>query len=137
MKRVSWFVMVLSLVFWLGATCYAEQGEEAGVYSVNTPIETAIVGIWQIAGQPVFISVNVNGMYAIGIMYGAGEGYIVGTLAGNTCSIYDGSGLSRLDATLTLTSDITGIFKINQCVALPGYHCLLPAGATVNVQKVF
>ena len=141
MKRLSCLAMVVCLAFWFGTSCYADEyGEDEGQFGASAltlPIETAIVGIWQIAGQPVFVSVNVNGIFAIGVMYGGGEGYMVGTLSGNTCSMYDASGLSQYSATFTLTSDTTGKLKINECVPLPGFHCLLPEGMTVNAVKVF
>ena len=143
MKKISCFFMVMFLVFGLGITCHAESyGETEGQLdssALTMPIETAIVGIWQVAGQPYFISVNVNGIYAIGVTYvpGGGAGYVVGTLSGNTCDIYGASGLSELDATLTLTSDTTGKLKVNKCIPEEGYSCPLPTGISVNVEKVF
>lgn len=103
------------------------------------PSKYDITGIWQIDGQQYFISVNVNGSTMVGVTYipGAGESFLLGYGSGDIWYIYYASNLSQFEAYLVLTSNTTGTMSIGACVPFPGGACLLPAGATVTVTKIF
>jgi len=140
MKKLSSFLATLSLVFLLGTICYAEPYEtDQDSSSLATSAQTAIAGIWQVAGQMFFISVNINGDTVVGVTYvpGAGESFLMGYVAGNKGYVNYASDLSQFDATITLTSNTTGTMTVNKCVPFSGESCLLPAGATVNIVKIF
>ena len=103
------------------------------------PSKYDVTGIWQIEGQQYFISLNVNGSAMVGVTYfpGAGESFWVGEGSGGNWYIYYASNLSQFEASLILTSDTTGVMTVSTCVPFSGENCLIPAGASVNVTRIF
>lgn len=75
----------------------------------------------------------------VGVTYipGAGESFWVGYGSADNWYIYYASNLSQFEAYLILTSDTTGTMTVGTYVPFSGENCLIPAGATVNVTKIF
>ena len=105
----------------------------------NEPSQYDLVGIWQVVGQGYYFSFNVSGSDFIVITFipGQGEGYMVGYMSGNIGYVTAASDLSQFNATFTATSATAGTLTVNTCVPFSGEYCLLPAGETVNVAKIF
>ena len=105
----------------------------------NEPSQYDLVGIWQVVGQAYYFSFNISGSDFIVITFipGQGEGYMVGYMSGNIGYVTAASDLSQFNATFTATSATAGTLTVNTCVPFSGEHCLLPAGTTVNVAKIF
>jgi hypothetical protein len=105
----------------------------------NEPSQYDLVGIWQVVGRAYYFSFYISGSTAVVITFipGAGEGYMMGDITGNTGHITYASDVTQFNATFTATSDTTGTLAVNTCVPFSGEHCLLPAGETVNVKRIF
>jgi hypothetical protein len=105
----------------------------------SEPSQYDLVGIWQVVGQGYYFSFNVSGSDFIVLTFipGQGEGYMLGYMSGNTGYVTAASDLSQFNATFTATSATAGTLTVNTCVPFSGEHCLLPAGTTVNVAKIF
>ena len=103
------------------------------------PSQYDLAGIWQVVGQAYYFSLYIKGSSVIIITFvpGQGEGYMTGNISGNTGTIAYASDLSQFNATFAATSATTGTLTVNTCVPLSGEYCLLPAGATVSVVKIF
>jgi hypothetical protein len=126
------------------------NGSETNSYSLTAsisnpgecpaePSEYDLTGIWRVVGQDYYFSFYVSGSTVIIVTFvpGHGEGYMTGNISGNTGYITYASDLSQFNATFTATSATAGTLTVNTCVPLSGEYCLLPAGATVNVVKMF
>ena len=103
------------------------------------PFQYDLIGIWQVVGQGYYFSLYISDSTVIIITFvpGQGEGYMTGNISGNTGTIAYASDLSQFNATFTATSPTTGTLTVNTCVPFSGEYCLLPAGETVNVKKIF
>ncbi len=103
------------------------------------PSQYDLTGIWQVVGQAYYFSLYIKGSSVIIITFvpGQGEGYMLGDISSNTGQIVYASDLSQFNATFTATSATTGTLTVNNCVPFAGEYCLLPAGSTVNVVKIF
>lgn len=130
------------VVFSKGYSALKEKSNESYVRCVRdatTSDQYDVTGIWQMAGQPYFLSLYITGSAAIAVTYipGEGESYMLGTITGNAAHIYYASDLSQFDATVTFTSATTATMTVNSCVPFSGDYCILPAGTTVTGTKIF